>query len=196
MMTQKNRYPSDVTNTQWLFIQRVLKAEEQAGVTHSARGRPRAVEIRSVINAINYRWKTGCTWRMLPHDFPKWETVYTYFRYWRNQGLLPKLREVMILKKYPAKKELLENAERLRFNKHDNEEAGKDDFGTFVHTEPLLTGSQIKELEWPTCDMPREREKSNGHECVYGLDVAKGIDQLDPKMCKPDGLQRSMEALR
>lgn len=47
-------------------------------------GRPRQVDIWAVINAILYVLSQGCTWRDLPNDFPNWQTVYTYFRNWRD----------------------------------------------------------------------------------------------------------------
>jgi transposase len=46
-------------------------------------GRKRTVDLRAVINAIFYINAGGCAWRMLPHDFPKWQTAYHYFRLWR-----------------------------------------------------------------------------------------------------------------
>lgn len=49
-------------------------------------GRPRTVDIRQVINAILYVLVTGCQWRQLPKDYPKWQTVYAYFRQWRDDG--------------------------------------------------------------------------------------------------------------
>jgi putative transposase len=30
--------------------------------------------------------RSGCQWRLLPHDFPRWPTVYLYFRKWRIDG--------------------------------------------------------------------------------------------------------------
>ena len=42
--------------------------------------------MRAVIDAIFYVDRTGCQWRALPHDFPPWSTVWTYFRPWRNDG--------------------------------------------------------------------------------------------------------------
>ena len=42
--------------------------------------------MREVVNAIFYVVKAGCGWRLLPHDFPKWQTVYTYFNTWRASG--------------------------------------------------------------------------------------------------------------
>ena len=42
-------------------------------------GRPRRVDMRAVINGIFYIVRTGCAWRMLPKEYPPWETVYYYF---------------------------------------------------------------------------------------------------------------------
>ncbi|MCA9055342.1 MAG: transposase [Planctomycetaceae bacterium] len=58
-------------------------------------GRPRQTGLREVASAIAYRWKTGCPWRMLPHDFPPWGTVYTYFREWERAGILPELKSLL-----------------------------------------------------------------------------------------------------
>jgi transposase len=41
---------------------------------------------RTLLNAMFYATKTGCGWEWLPHDFPKWKTVYHYFRLWRLLG--------------------------------------------------------------------------------------------------------------
>src|SRR5919112_5861584 len=46
-------------------------------------GRPRTHDLREILNAIFYLLKSGCQWRLLPHDFPRWPTVYHYFRTWR-----------------------------------------------------------------------------------------------------------------
>ena len=51
------------------------------------RGRKRRVDLREVLNAILYLLRTGCSWRMLPHDFPAWQTVYGYFYRWRDSEL-------------------------------------------------------------------------------------------------------------
>ena len=49
-------------------------------------GRPRTHDLREILNAIFYLLKSGCQWRLLPHDFPRWPTVYWYFRKWRIDG--------------------------------------------------------------------------------------------------------------
>jgi putative transposase len=46
-------------------------------------GRPRIHSLREILNAIFYVLRSGCQWRLLPHDFPRWPTVYHYFRKWR-----------------------------------------------------------------------------------------------------------------
>ena len=48
-------------------------------------GRP-AADLRAVCDAIFYHLRGGAAWRLLPHDFPPWQTVYGYFRAWRDDG--------------------------------------------------------------------------------------------------------------
>ena len=59
------------------------------------RGRKRRVDLREVINAILYLLRTGCSWRMLPHDFPAWQTVYGYFYRWRDSELFTHLNATL-----------------------------------------------------------------------------------------------------
>jgi putative transposase len=80
-------YPSDVTDAQWQVISKLLPPKKK-------RGRP-PVDRREVINAIFYVNRTGCQWRALPHDFPKWKTVYTVFWRWRKDGLWQRINDVL-----------------------------------------------------------------------------------------------------
>lgn len=82
-------YPSDLTDAQWLRLESLLPPARE-------RGRHRTVPLRAVANAINYRWETGCVWRMLPHDFPPWATVYAYFRSWQRAGAIRQMREILL----------------------------------------------------------------------------------------------------
>lgn len=43
------------------------------------------------MDAICYVLRSGCAWRLLPHDFPPWQTVYHYFRVWRDAGIFERL---------------------------------------------------------------------------------------------------------
>ena len=72
-------YPTDLSDTEWNHIEPHLPAA-------NGYGRPRAHSLREILNAIFYLLKTGCQWRLLPHDFPRWPTVYHYFRKWRIDG--------------------------------------------------------------------------------------------------------------
>jgi len=49
-------------------------------------GRPRTTDIREIVNGILYINRSGCQWRLLPKDFPPWETVYSYYRKFKNDG--------------------------------------------------------------------------------------------------------------
>lgn len=62
------------------------------------RGRPRNQEMCWVINGIFYFLRTGCAWRIFPHDFPKWSTVYSYFRTWRRWGVFTRWNRVLVRK--------------------------------------------------------------------------------------------------
>lgn len=117
----RRRYPSDLTDEQWRRVARIIdphgltsmasdRAEKPAEEEAPGRGRPRVVSMREVVNAMNYRWRTGCTWRMLPHDFPAWATVYAYFRQWRRDGRLSEMRAVLLERETVLEKIASENA--------------------------------------------------------------------------------------
>lgn len=76
---ERKRYDTDVTDPEWSLLRALLPGAKPGG-------RPRDTDLREVINAIFYLLKTGCQWRNLPHDFPPWPTVWTYFRNWKRDG--------------------------------------------------------------------------------------------------------------
>ena len=81
-------YASDVNDTEWRIIHRLLPAPKPGG-------RPRSTDPRTVVNAIFYVLRSGCAWRMLPQDFPPYSTVYMYFRQWQRDGTWEKLHDVL-----------------------------------------------------------------------------------------------------
>ena len=83
---ERKAYPSDLTEAQWKILAPLLPAAKRGG-------RPRTVDIREVANGIQYVLRTGCPWRMFPHDFPPWQTVYQYFRKWKNDGTWEQVHE-------------------------------------------------------------------------------------------------------
>ena len=72
-------YPTDLSDAEWNYIEPHLPAL-------TGHGRPRIHDLREILNAVFYVLKSGCQWRLLPHDFPRWPTVYHYFRKWRIDG--------------------------------------------------------------------------------------------------------------
>jgi len=79
-------YPSNLTNEQWKLIEPLLPPVKPGG-------RPRTTELREVINGIMYLVRTGCSWRMLPHDFPPWPTVHDYYWKYRRDGIWDQIYE-------------------------------------------------------------------------------------------------------
>jgi len=79
--TAKKRYPSDVSDAEWVLI--AAHVQQKPGY-----GRKRSVNIREVVNALFYLTHTGCQWRYLPKDFPIHQHVYYYFQKWTDDGTL------------------------------------------------------------------------------------------------------------
>jgi transposase len=87
-VSAKRRYPTDLTDRQWELSERLLP-EPGTG------GRPVEHPKREVVNAILYHVRAGGSWRMLPKDFPPWQTVYGYFRDWRKDGTLDRVHDAL-----------------------------------------------------------------------------------------------------
>jgi len=75
----RREYPSDISDEEWAILEPLIPPAKPGG-------RPRTTNMREVINALFYLDRTGGQWRALPHDFPSWSTVWSYFRFWRNAG--------------------------------------------------------------------------------------------------------------
>ncbi len=75
----RKQYTTDLTDTEWVIIEPMIPKEKQGG-------RPREQDMREITNAVMYILRAGCAWNLLPHDFPKYKTVYHYFREWRIDG--------------------------------------------------------------------------------------------------------------
>ena len=72
-------YPSDLSDREWQLLEPLLPPPKPGG-------RPITYPRREIVNAIRYVLRTGCSWRMLPHDLPPWRIVFHYFRTWRRDG--------------------------------------------------------------------------------------------------------------
>lgn len=76
MEIKREPYATDLTDSQWEAIAPLF-----AGM------RNRYWPKRELLNALLYKIDNGCKWRNLPHDFPPWKTVYTFFRRAKKSGL-------------------------------------------------------------------------------------------------------------
>ncbi len=74
---KRKPYPTDLSSEQWKLLEVMLPPPERFG-------RKRSVNLREIFNALLYVLRSGGAWRLVPHEFPKWTTVYYYFQKWRN----------------------------------------------------------------------------------------------------------------
>jgi putative transposase len=81
-------YPPDLTDAEWDLLKDVIPPPKPGG-------RHRALDMRAVVHAIFYVVKGGIQWRMLPHEDPKWPSVYWYFRHWRDSGDWQRLHDTL-----------------------------------------------------------------------------------------------------
>ena len=79
MQTHPSNYPTDLNDDEWKQIESLVPAPKSG---RGKRGRPLKLERRTLVNAIFYVVRSGCSWRLLPRDFGPWRTVYGYFREW------------------------------------------------------------------------------------------------------------------
>jgi transposase len=75
----RTAYPSDLRDAEWALLEPVVPAVKPGG-------RPARHKRREIVNGILYVVRGGNQWRAMPHDLPPWQTVYYYFRIWRNDG--------------------------------------------------------------------------------------------------------------
>src|SRR5215469_6792692 len=83
-METRPRYPSDLTNAQWAQVSRIIPAPKKGG-------RPAKYQRREIVDALLYLVRSGCSWRMLPHDLPPYRIVYWYFMIWKKDGTFDRL---------------------------------------------------------------------------------------------------------
>lgn len=98
-MNERKPYPTDLSDEQWELLKPLLPKKK--------RGRNPLHSRREMMNALLYIVRTGCQWRMLPHDLPPWEAVYAFW-----QGLIA--RKVL---------EKINDALRVQIRLHEDREA-------------------------------------------------------------------------
>ena len=77
MIKIRKEYPSDITREQFEVIKYILESAKKET-------KPMGYKLYDVFCAVLYVLKEGCTWRALPHDYPKWQDVYYHFGNWKE----------------------------------------------------------------------------------------------------------------
>lgn len=88
VFVKTQRYPTDLTDSLWDIFQDLVPPAKPGG-------RPRSLDMREVVDGILYVTVTGSQWRMLPHDFPAWRSVYEYFVQWRDDGTWLRIHDTL-----------------------------------------------------------------------------------------------------
>lgn len=81
-------YSTDLSDAEWALLEPFIPAVKPGG-------RPAVHERRELVNGIRYWLRAGCAWRLLPHDFPPWQTVYHYWRVWQREGIWEEANHVL-----------------------------------------------------------------------------------------------------
>src|SRR5207237_6463109 len=84
----RKSYRSDLTDEQWNLVRDLLPAGKLTG-------RPRKVDLREVVNTIQYQARTGVQWDYLPHDLLPKSTVWDYFVAWQKDGTWQKILDAL-----------------------------------------------------------------------------------------------------
>jgi putative transposase len=87
-MNPRKVYPTDLKDEEWQLLEPLIPAAKTGG-------RPAQYSRREIVNGIAYVLGSGCSWRMLPHDLPPWDTVFGYFTRWRKAGVWERVHAVL-----------------------------------------------------------------------------------------------------
>ena len=84
----RHAYPSDLADEEWVILEPLVRRP-------SRRGRPSFWPTRRVLDAVFYVLRSGCAWRLLPHDFPPWQMVVYHFCRWLLAGVWHRVHEAL-----------------------------------------------------------------------------------------------------
>ena len=87
--TERRAYATDLTDAQWEILRPYLQRPRGPG-------RLPRLDLREVVNALFYFTRSGCQWRLLPHEFPKWESVRYYFDKWSRDGTWEQINAALV----------------------------------------------------------------------------------------------------
>ncbi|MCI0474863.1 MAG: IS5 family transposase [Anaerolineales bacterium] len=85
-------YPTDLNDAEYSILAPLVSCKS------SKRGRPRTWTLREILDAVFYILRSGCAWRLMPHDLPPWQTVYGYYWRWCKDGTWEKVNTALVPK--------------------------------------------------------------------------------------------------
>lgn len=83
----RRQYPGELTDKEWELIKPIVEHKS------SPRGAKSKYGKRTMMNAIFYLIRSGCSWRLLPNDFPPWQAVYAQFVRWKKAKAFEQLHD-------------------------------------------------------------------------------------------------------
>ncbi len=88
------KYPTELSNQQWKHLKPLLPTPKKqvAGPGRTP------LELREVINGILYWMRSGCSWGLLPNDYPNYKSVYHYFNTWSKDGVWQQIHVKLVSK--------------------------------------------------------------------------------------------------
>jgi len=135
-MPKREPYPSDLNDVEWELLRLLVDVPPKLG-------RPPRHDRRLVLNAIFYVVRSGCAWRLLPHDLPPWRLCHCYLAKWRESGLWVQINDH------------LREAVRERRSKKKS---------------PALRSSTRRVLRWlttPECEAMMRERRSEGENGIW-----------------------------
>jgi len=84
------RYASEMTDAEWALIEPFMPRPSPVG-------RPRATDLRAVVDAMLYMAATGCQWRQIPKEYPPYSTVQGYFYRWSREGTWVRINHALVM---------------------------------------------------------------------------------------------------
>jgi transposase len=170
-------YPSNLSQAQYEFLSELIP-EAKAG------GRPREVDRWDILNAIFYLLVEGVRWRSLPGDFPAWQTVYTYFRNWRNDGTWLKihahLREWIRIEqdRHPSPSEAIIDSQSVKSAAMLNEAIGYDAGKSIKGRKRFISVDRLGLILRVLVTAASEPEREGGKKLL------KRVKQMDKKVSR------------